>query len=1300
MCLQPDILLLLQGILEHAPHLYSQLFAHLNQENRLSSSNDPETYKQHLQWLCSTLPNHLLSSITSHITPSPSPFVLPSFLPTPSPTYPNSNHTPSFFSSSLISYELDLSSSLHSSPHLSLTQYFDGHTETIHCCLFDHTSRLLVTGSEDKLVKIWDTSLGILRSSLRVSQHPITDLAISQDNLLLACADTMGGIFIFHLHNSIVAFTTEQLGFNITLIKFIVLEIGGVKWRVLVAASEDGSIRFFCLGRINQKIDCRHSTVSPFRKFQHMVIHRPGRQKNVVRGVTSLVIFSTNSAMITAGHNGSLAFWPLHVSSDDSDLIYDPLFVYNDPKERYIVSLVLSNDESLFVVVYKDLSIDCFTTGVCSDLGHKCSWSREVNGKSLFSIEGKFHPSNNSFVLLFGQSNGIDGSYDAYVAVLTFLDDDVISHVFQVDSGIFGEAPCFEFFPFDSSYIIVGSCRHKVSLFSLQGEIFTSITVDSTDPLPINFCQSATSFDGKSVAFAGFQTIAIFNTTLNERKPLGAAFLEQFTILDPYYRELQRQIPPYFVSDSGYFAPHPQNPALCNIRFEPYKDNVPRLYEFPPNIDSFCPFLEGDDVTVSNGPDDDVIRSKIKCFEFEVLYSSPFWARNSNNKFCLVAHKYSISSRISLTKNVFISQQTGLPTEKQVIIEPPPPPSPEPFNQPINHNLIDDVIDDVPDDAIQEEDFPEFIPDDDGNDDDFEVSDAVATEAEDDDYGEANFLTTVELVEQNLARRRSVKEEELPSKRKRRQLNTTLSDEFMLVDRGQRHAYVAVNESQEVDESQESRVDSDSDDEFLNDILTPAQREVQKSKENAKKQPQSKPQSKKIELPSLQTLSLTSRESWQNSFDNGYVPQVGDSVVFVPKIYDFVVESVKITLIKSLIARLEGEKLSNFQLKNKIFEYFDFLNTMIPNNRMKESESLIKGRITFIDFESLNDHYPEECLPLCQATIGIATDYALPIEAPIPPKSTVEKSQNRSRLRSQSSVTNRTLPVDHRVNPYEGLLLEAEYEIQTVFAPPFPFLLPLGCEPLLFSDLDEFKAGDSVFVNRTSGLPIITGTEVYEFRQFLTHNDVTLPDWLKSEGQKEFSKPLAPFLGSLVCKSVGNKLSRRREARIVSINQLHHLPFETNFCSITVELKSPTMTNIQLVVSPWDLIPSKANSKQIFCPFDIGNSLTVLNSTFFNFAFNIISQIMEESPEFSLFQEIPVDRIAPGYSSIVPIASSASFLIQNLHDGLYRHPGALLFDIERILSNAELFNGVDDFDIVPFAKKFVSRLKSELFKWE
>ncbi|KAF3787523.1 Bromodomain and WD repeat-containing protein 1 [Nymphaea thermarum] len=63
-----------------------------------------------------------------------------------------------------------------------------GHQNAVYCAIFDRSGRYVITGSDDRLVKIWSMETAFCLSSCRGHEGDITDLAVSSNNTLVASA--------------------------------------------------------------------------------------------------------------------------------------------------------------------------------------------------------------------------------------------------------------------------------------------------------------------------------------------------------------------------------------------------------------------------------------------------------------------------------------------------------------------------------------------------------------------------------------------------------------------------------------------------------------------------------------------------------------------------------------------------------------------------------------------------------------------------------------------------------------------------------------------------------------------------------------------------------------------------------------------------------------------------------------------------------------------------------------------------------------------------------------------------------
>ena len=57
--------------------------------------------------------------------------------------------------------------------------------ETVYCLIFDRSGRLVITGADDMLVKVWSFLDARLIHTFRGASAEISDLAVSSDNKLI-----------------------------------------------------------------------------------------------------------------------------------------------------------------------------------------------------------------------------------------------------------------------------------------------------------------------------------------------------------------------------------------------------------------------------------------------------------------------------------------------------------------------------------------------------------------------------------------------------------------------------------------------------------------------------------------------------------------------------------------------------------------------------------------------------------------------------------------------------------------------------------------------------------------------------------------------------------------------------------------------------------------------------------------------------------------------------------------------------------------------------------------------------------
>ncbi|KAF0992557.1 hypothetical protein HZS_1340, partial [Henneguya salminicola] len=95
-----------------------------------------------------------------------------------------------------------------------------GHLASTYCVIFDATGESIITGSDDKLIKIWRARTGALVATLRGHTAEICDLAISPDNSLLASCSCDKTVRIWSTKTSAELYVLHGHTSGVTSIKF------------------------------------------------------------------------------------------------------------------------------------------------------------------------------------------------------------------------------------------------------------------------------------------------------------------------------------------------------------------------------------------------------------------------------------------------------------------------------------------------------------------------------------------------------------------------------------------------------------------------------------------------------------------------------------------------------------------------------------------------------------------------------------------------------------------------------------------------------------------------------------------------------------------------------------------------------------------------------------------------------------------------------------------------------------------------------------------------------------------------
>ncbi|XP_052191480.1 uncharacterized protein LOC127800733 [Diospyros lotus] len=126
-----------------------------------------------------------------------------------------------------------------------------GHVNAVYCAIFDQSGRYVITGSDDRLVKIWSMETAYCLASCRGHEGDITDLAVSSNNTLVASASNDCIIRIWRLPDGLPISVLRGHTGAVTAIAFSPRP-GSVYQ--LLSSSDDGTCRIW---------DARYSQFSP-----------------------------------------------------------------------------------------------------------------------------------------------------------------------------------------------------------------------------------------------------------------------------------------------------------------------------------------------------------------------------------------------------------------------------------------------------------------------------------------------------------------------------------------------------------------------------------------------------------------------------------------------------------------------------------------------------------------------------------------------------------------------------------------------------------------------------------------------------------------------------------------------------------------------------------------------------------------------------------------------------------------------------------------------------------------------------
>ncbi|XP_078428519.1 uncharacterized protein LOC144700843 [Wolffia australiana] len=135
--------------------------------------------------------------------------------------------------------------------NMEIKKRLRGHQNAVYCAIFDRSGRHVITGSDDRLVKIWSMETAFCLACCRGHEGDITDLAVSSNNAIVASASNDFIIRIWRMPDGLPISVLRGHTGAVTAIAFSPRPSAVYQ---LLSSSDDGTCRIW---------DARFSQASP-----------------------------------------------------------------------------------------------------------------------------------------------------------------------------------------------------------------------------------------------------------------------------------------------------------------------------------------------------------------------------------------------------------------------------------------------------------------------------------------------------------------------------------------------------------------------------------------------------------------------------------------------------------------------------------------------------------------------------------------------------------------------------------------------------------------------------------------------------------------------------------------------------------------------------------------------------------------------------------------------------------------------------------------------------------------------------
>lgn len=384
-----------------------------------------------------------------------------------------------------------------------------GHKAPVYCLAYDHSGRRIVTGSDDRLVKVWSADTGLLIRSLRGHNGDITDLAISPDNKFLASASNTDNLVRIWDFVTLKPITVLQ-----GLVDAVNLKFSNSPSSFLLSFDIAGTIRLWRCSEFNEETPPKPIIIPTPTESGKMTIlsssFSPGGTRFVTAGDAVVRLFSvdppqcignlvghtqkirsvewskTGSRIVSGSDDSTIRVW----SYKDGEMQNEHTFTFNpygdDPKQpKYGCTMVIwsLDDEYIIAAIAplkktqenRNITYQPFIHVWNSHSGNLVHTFKDHTDK-VFVLEN--HPTDNRIVLSAG--------YDGVIAVFDIVAGVILQKF--IESG--SKAVDGKFSP-DGHSFCISDTSGQLLFYSDGGEDFFKKTeVDQffhTDYLPLIF---------------------------------------------------------------------------------------------------------------------------------------------------------------------------------------------------------------------------------------------------------------------------------------------------------------------------------------------------------------------------------------------------------------------------------------------------------------------------------------------------------------------------------------------------------------------------------------------------------------------------------------------------------------------------------------------------------------------------------------------------------------------------------------------------------------------------------------------